>query len=452
MMPGDMNGQCRSYQTGEKEMSICLGVQNRLTMAALVIVVTPAVVTAQSSSDSDRHQFLQSVARVGETVFASNRSGLFRANVEDQTWRCLDLPEEVTPGGYFGVVKDDSKAIVYRSCSNFSYLRDEVNTASGAIFRSKDLGETWTKLIDCNGVGPTLLHAHGTLYAANVIVDDKFTLLATSDDGGVTWRDIRNGIWGSVSAFSEDPEHDGLICVYTYGPIRGYVWQAKDRGYEWKEFREIDWIIRTKEHRDPFRRSYSTRNVAYMLPATLNNYFDYEFGERVQIPGLTIVPEKTDYDFVAGEPMAILVEIRFREDVNAWRPGRRNPMQPRKPSKVAIIDEPTGQLWNIRARRNGELFTVGGTLQQEALDARSPSGIGHWVAKKRKELLLTQHVVDAETPMRRTYDLSEYEEFNAAGTYEVQFSYNSGPIADRDFEWSGYFNSPVVTVDVSDPK
>jgi hypothetical protein len=263
-----------------------------------------------------------------QCVLASGIDGLYRAELTDQKWRRVRMPPGMPGAGQFASESLDATDIYYysRPCPP-RLVRDGggIPAMPGVrfgLYRSHDEGRSWELATRYNRFGSVYVHPDGALFAMNYGPapgmpgtggDEQ---LCISRDGGVTWRDITNGlslgseVFPRFKRFAADPQHPHQACLALGGLSwafdEGYA--ADDQNYHW---RRVDQIPSDVE-------GYFARSGLGVLSwdqprveATLANYFENEFGAETSICALAAVPERRHYVFSAAEPKAIRITVRY---------------------------------------------------------------------------------------------------------------------------------------------
>src|SRR5690606_21787032 len=123
-------------------------------------------------------------------------------------------------------------------------------------------------------------HPNDSLFAVtNAMNIEGPPRLFLSTDLGKEWREISEGLFGQVSSIFLDPDHPDQVCLRV-NSLRGCVLQAEDQKYRWRG--TIEWNWHPERFASTFRETYSG-SPYYMLPASMENYFDYDFGNQTQI-------------------------------------------------------------------------------------------------------------------------------------------------------------------------
>ncbi len=228
-----------------------------------------------------------------------------------------------------------------------------------------------------------------------------------STNSGNSWRDLSAGVGVQIERILPDPDHPNLVCLLGWS-IRGYILQADDEQFKWKETREWEWKQDKPNDDRFFAGGYSTTWVLYNFFATLDNYFNYDFGGRVETGAFRLKTDKSSYTFKLQKPKPIPLKVVFY------------------PSDVCIkfADLDRGaELWGIKVKTPNTNY-----LQQAAAefqptssaDAKSQSGKK---LKTRPDFKI--HNLRSVKPYERTLDLDDLFKFENKGRYKVQLSYDS---------------------------
>lgn len=403
-----------------------------LYLAIVVILggISQGIADEQQSRSEIDHAPLVAVTRLKSEIFASNRFGLFQCNDVSKQWTRLHTPAEMPAGGRFGTNHADETLLVYYISLYGAPERDEYQFG---IYVSNDQGTSWDLVSEHPHYRYVLLTTSGVLFA---IANNK---VLESHDMGKTWREIYSDSMTVFSIF-EDPDHPDLVCLRGYG-LRGYVLQASDDRYAWNKIREGTWY---EKHPLPFfrQRYFVTHGGLHHLPATLSNYFQYDFSNQIDIPSFELTTGVRRISVSQNaKSIRVPATIRFHS---------RNDVAKQKETIVTLIDSLTScGAWRICVEHNGE---------QISKSAPVIENLRHQVKDrdaKRKQILGEDHWKSIELSPSKEYhreiDLSQLFEFRDPGTYKVQLifdnSWQSGPQASH---WCGSFASSVFEVVVTD--
>ncbi len=402
---------------------------------------------------------LRSVLVRTNDVLASNSHGLFRARRSDKKWAALPIPPSMPPGGLFAQQPCGATPIFYYTPKWRARKLPHAEKKVFGLYVSEDDGQRWQLISKDYDFKEVFLHSDGTLYAIVAMTEEiaptkakqahgvwisdqenekgnrtiHFDRIVMSVDSGRSWRDISSGIARSMTLYSifSDPDHSELVCLGG-NCIRGYVLQATDKSYKWKKTRERDWW-KTHETEDTFFRGcYSTGSTLYMCSATLSNYFDHPFHNRVHLPAFRITTARNSYRFRAEDQVAVQVEVSFIRE------------QPEV--KILDLDEGLG-FWGMRCiLPDGKKQTISTSIGHSIYKSRSREKTK---AELRRSPTLKARTINMTRSYKRSLNLSSLCDFPQIGTYRVQLFYNSGWIADRtEGEWPGSFCSSVFTITI----
>jgi len=411
-----------------------------------------SVANANNSKDDTQLLPLRSVLMRDSDVFASNATGLYRAELSSKTWKRLVLPDSMPIGGYFANQPTNSKLILYYTPKWTTDKNTNAKTKISGLYLSQDSGQTWRLVSKNDDYGPVFLHPNGNIYA--VTNAGRFmgpAHIFISKNLGESWRDISGKSFGEIMGIFADPDHPGLICL-SANSMRNYVFQATDENYNWQATREWNWWPKHQTKERFFARDYSTRTTLYMLHATLANYFAHDFGKDVALPGFDIVSEKGNYAFSKNQPKIIQVSVLFLPESRTAKIAEKNgqgswSMSPPS-SKIEIADQKEGLgLWGLSIiSPDGKMTYV------QPADSKMVYG-SEDQTKAKQHLRETEdfkvHEVNHAKPYQRTIDLAKLYDFAIPGTYQVQLAYSNIWFDDRSQgEWVGSFRSQVFTITI----
>lgn len=383
-------------------------------------------------------------------VFAMNKFGIFRADLESRQWKKLEISKSMPLGGKFANVPKESTLLLYVVADRSGAPGD----MKYGIYASRDDGRTWEFLSANPDYGEVLLLPNGDLFAVtNPSNLGGPSRIHVSQDMGKTWRDITGKSFGKIFGIFPDPDHPAQICLRV-NSIRNYILQADDQQYLWKTTREWDWHPeRFQDSERFFNRGYSTQTTLYMLPATLNNYFEYDFGKGTATPSFDLSQGAPRISVPLGKAVRVPVTIRFLEDVahqkSVLKDRRSKGLDAPEfaPTIVTLLDdESTTGLWGIRVEFEGQRTAKGSKVEKEVYKSNDRDAAREKILRETdwKEIQLS-----ASQPYSRQIDLDQLYDFDAPGTYKVQLTYTNS-IGDRDKgHWIGSFSGAPFEVVVT---
>ena len=377
-------------------------------------------------------------------VFASNDGGIFRASLLEKKWERVKMPATMPRGGRFADQPEDAKVIFYYADKLPSITRSESGGSIYGFYISEDDGRTWRLVSQKDDYGPVFLHPNGTLYAAtNAATFMDHAHIWMSKDVGISWREITGKSFGMIVSMFADPDHPGLICLVG-NSIRGYVFQATNETYDWRAIVEWDW---RREHQAKDQLplyGYSTRTVIYMLNATLNNYFEFDFGRLTALPAFDLIPEKTQFVFHKDERKTIPVSLRFLPADSQISAVAR--LQQPAPTTIKIPDQKEGtDLWGMNILNpDGTRTAVQAQVTKMIYESRERAETLNRIKAEGK---FQVYDINHEQSLTRSIDLSKLYDFTKTGTYRIQLIYDNSFLDDQsDGKWVGSFRSRIFEV------
>jgi hypothetical protein len=427
-------------------------VVNALTV---VSCLSGSLAIATELTPDEANTPLTAVSKRGPYVFASTPDGLFRAPLETKRWERLKTPPEMPPNGTFAVQPGGSPLVIYVALwSKFDH-----QTRRGSrygLYLSHDNGATWELVSERDDFGATLLHPSGALFAVTgadgVNQGDR---LLRSPDLGKTWRDITGTARAQFMGLEPDPNHPGLVRIHAWA-IRTFMLVAADENYRWKTIRGTVRAAGRRPSIEFFKRESSSSTTLYLYPATLSNYFKYDFGNRKDAQALEVVPLKTRFEFARGARAVVPVRVVFHFDPDAalahWRKSAAEgrPYPKPTPPTVKFADQPGGaDFWGLRVESSDDQVESYPTGRVGVTTTVTTTSDGKTVTSTHQPAAVKYRVVDLSpsSPYEREIDLGRLSNFSKPGEYRVQILYGSGGHPDREKgEWGGSFTSPVFTV------
>jgi len=397
---------------------------------------------------------IQSLYVRDSDVFASTREGIYRALKSDKQWEKLSIPECMPTGGRFATGPRSAEIILY---TGVRYIDGGVPDADKKVFGlycSEDSGRHWDLITKDHDFGSVYLHPDGAIYAAEwqklKVTPGESTngkMMSDANDGsppvairnhvlvsedkGKSWRDITGTMptAAMICSIFADPDHPDLVCVSAC-VLRGYVFQATDKSYNWESEREWDWHARHETDDTFFGRYYGTQKTLYMLQPTLSNYFTKGAPDAAQSCPFDIVPDKLTYHFRASQPKTIRVSVRFIAEGH----------------KIILPDFRGGtDLWSVKViGPDGKRTATRAVAVQAIYKAKDRPAE---TAKLRRDSRFSTYVVYEGHPYTRSIDLGKLFHFSTPGQYRVQLAYDNTWIANQlRGQWPGNFAGQVFTV------
>jgi RNA polymerase sigma factor (sigma-70 family) len=413
----------------------------------------PARVTAPTPDEANTP--LTAVSKRESYVFASTPEGLFRASLKTKQWERLKMAPGMPPNGTFAAQPGKSPVLIYVAMRSAVDSRPPRRGARYGLYLSRDDGASWKLISERDDYGATLLHPSGALFAVTGADGANFgDKVLRSPDLGKTWRDITGDARGQFRNLEPDPDHPGLIRIDAWA-LRGLRLTADDENYHWKSAPEWERIPGRRPTDDFFLRTAVSTTLYISYPATLANYFQYDFGNQTSVHALEVVVPKTRFEFARGARVVIPVQVVLHYDsecaLAAWRKaaaeGRRYPRP--EPPRVQFADVPEGtDFWGLRVE-SADAQIEKYPPDRHVWISGAPTDGSKAVEDTKPKAPLKYRVVDLSpsSPYGRKIDLSRLADFGKPGEYRVQILYCSvGAPNRKKGVWDGSFTSPVFTV------
>lgn len=366
-------------------------------------------------------------------VFASTSVGLFRATKSGRKWERLPTPASMPLGGSFARQPAGSTHVYYHTSNSTHagppYPPDRIE----GLYRSEDSGRSWQPVNTEYQFKEVFEHSNGNLHSIIVVAKTTHGMdrIHLSNDTGRTWTDISSDILSGLrlSSIFQDPDQPDSVCFYGDG-LRAYVLQASDKDNKWNEINVGEWRRMHESIDTFFHDPHPSKWVYHICAATLSNYFEHPFGDRIEIPALQLLSDKPAYHFKKGDTVAVNVEISFIGS------------QP----EVKIIDlDASAGLWGMKRILPDGQNSVSPPKALKSAPPSTPESKS--LSDFRATHPVKTHLIGGTRTYRRLLNLSALEDFPKAGTYRVQLFYSNDGIADRALgEWGGGFASPVFEI------
>jgi hypothetical protein len=418
---------------------------------AMSLLFTVSLVTALLPSQLPGRK-IQSVVLVGDHVLASTRSGLFRSSVTDKRWLAVKFPQD-SVGAVTFATRVSSGANVYafvpllfgRHENVWNVQKfDPVYPAKPGLYKSIDSGLNW-KHINSTYTYAQLYHFGNVLYAIPEAANKPGEQgVLVSKDSGTTWSALPN-VKGGLASIFPDPDHPDLVCLRVHG-IRGYVWQAQDANYTWKVHSESNWKAK-RPISEQFESGFEygvTLGYGYMLDATLENYFEHEFGLDTSIPGLQLSTGQTSYTFSRKGPKKVQIDVAYLTTQLS----------------TSLLDNPsTSDFWSVSMLKpNGEMWAGSAKPLEGSQYGSMSSEMRHaFGAEYRRSNKLQDLPMSAGEHYTRMLDLNELGDFKVPGVYKVKIRYDNSWAATTSFlndsnrdKFHGFFTTKTFTVTITD--
>ena len=387
-------------------------------------------------TETEKQARFFAVARVGDYVVAANSNGFYRTQVSTKNWERISMPQAMSVQGQFAVSEANSNVVYFWLSSPFD--------TKGRLYVSSDAGAKWTLVSDDYGFIFVFQNRDGRLYASiwkkvGGSTQGVHSRLIMSKNGGKSWTDISQNIFGDLYRIFPDPKHPNRVCVEG-NSIRGYIFESADDDYsKWTNTVEWNWRRDSKTDDEFLRGGYSTGNTLYMLNARLSNYFDYDFGSAAQIPAFEICVETNHLVFRPEDKIEIPVTIKFRE------PG----------ITVKLPDTTNGEeMWSIQMiAPSGERIRSGAKVNRVG---RAVTEVLRQQYRALPDFKIAE--VSATNSYSRTIVLSHLSDFSKPGDYRFRLGYSSSGWAWEQGEheghgiktdiWDGTFCSDIFTLTI----
>lgn len=386
--------------------------------------------TLSGTANDTASQRIDSIVRVGDSVFASTPSGIFRAPFSGGTWERTAMLESMPLGGALSGPSVPGDEIYYHAVRQHPPLAVPApDHRVYGLYRKGPGNSPWELASPDQDFLHLLVDGSRIFAAVKSRTNPREESVLESTNRGGTWRALPplppNA--GYLVGLIPDPDHPGLVCVLTAG-IRGHVIHARDASYDWEVTREHRWRRRSADSMlgfsDPGGVSVSTPQV---VGATLDTYFQYPAHLRAD-PRRTFFPALwielgRRRQFQIESNVIVVASLRSTPNFHS-QPGR---------NFVDMTDN-TGFWGMVRVTPSGTAEIFHPVLRGD-VDRNSPG----WIS----DPLLPDAI------HRRSLNLSELAPFREQGQYRIQIFYsNQDASANRKDEWALQVCSEIFNIEV----
>lgn len=416
--------------------------------------------TAAPGAEADRTNIVSSLRR-GDAIFASTQTGLYQGSVTNKTWRKLDAPAEMKPGGTF--IQQDPAALIIAYYHTLKWpdiwtkIPDNPEIPSD-LFVSKDGGKTWAQTSKVSRIISVYIHPSGVFLSTQEtsrpdppVRPNTTGRVFASNDFGATWKDVSGNLPAKIifNRFIRDPLYPNKIAVTGYDPAvsdvllsRGPRLYEADVGvYQWTAaYSENVFGLMDKIHNLESSWQYGHGDqYDVIIQPTLANFFTPAFLDRDPdinpenggpfVFAFQLETEKTVYTFRKDEPKVIPVTVEFL----AQHP------------KAKLLDKKDEAVfWRVGMVSYGSKQGFEPRFLQFQ-EQTAPVAKKKAAATLRDADLMTV-TPDPGHPYKRGIDLAKLHDFSKPGVYRFQLYHDDGWLA----PWGGAFGSPVIDVTITE--
>ena len=194
--------------------------------------------------------FDREAANSDHTIPDPGGVGILRSRDGGQTWEVLGPSHGFSPEDlYLGSLSmnPENPKILLAAAGNdpFTWYLDR---PMGAVYRTEDGGDTWTKTLDLAIASAVEICAGDP----DVVYASSVNGFYRSEDGGLTWEEMTRGMWGPEEVMAGfpidmacDPRNPQRIFVNNYGGGNflsedgGATWTVASRGYTGALMRQV---------------------------------------------------------------------------------------------------------------------------------------------------------------------------------------------------------------------
>ena len=281
-------------------------------LAAAIALCVCAGESRAAAPGPNPAELINSVLGRQDAVFVSCPKGLYRASTTGKKWIPLKVEDRIPPNGLFAETAPAVSSIYY-----YTPRIPKDKTRTFGLYRADPSGDKWELLSAEYNFKYVYVHQDKTIYGIVEITEERdgqtiyYDRILRSTDSGKHWEDISHdtGLGVELAGIFQDPDHKELVCLWA-STARLLVMQADDKSYKWKSTAEWGWRRNHAPKDSFFADKYATSTIAFMLHATLSNYFDYPFGNRAEISSFKITVGGRR-EFKQKEPIVVPITITF---------------------------------------------------------------------------------------------------------------------------------------------
>jgi len=404
-----------------------------LKPAAVTAFLAPLVLlSAATPSDA-----ILSILVQGGRVIVSTPKGLFLHADGTKGWSPIPSPPNAPAGGCLNK-SSGSGSTIYYSPPYRPLEGYELECVIGwGLWKSNDLGRTWSQVDDYHVFSSVFVHPGGVLYAIAAMRLDWPSVFPeanlrwrafSSDDGGLTWQLLPGSqayVQMSLAPCSSNPAH---LCGNGTDVIRGHRLEYDPGKAEWTNPIGGRNGMTIEEF---FQVGMGTSTTwAGWFPRTQENYFRYPFRPEgvTRFPAIWLHAGAARYTFRKGQPVEVEAVIE---------------VMPR--SSPAIISIPeidsTQECWQVRS------------IDPEGVRSETARNVPE--GPHSPESISMQAIVVGDR-YRRAVDLSKMMSFDKPGVYTVQLRFANDALSRRrsgepvDLAiWTGFLEGEKFTIEIA---
>ena len=212
-------------------------------------------VTASVRDDRGRYYAAAAHGVFGPAIFASD---------DLETWQQLEAAPQFAPGekgnaehirimasgDFMGKYKDSPRLVDQIWTLHFAHGTLYAGVSEAGVFASRDQGKSWEPINGFNNhpTRDTWMPGFGGLGAHTILSDAKnpnrmWVGVSSSgffrtDDGGKTWAQKSQGVWGEMGQCVHHVTHDAHNPDILYRQEHWGVYKSKDGGDTWEKFED----------------------------------------------------------------------------------------------------------------------------------------------------------------------------------------------------------------------